>query len=175
MDEETEYLEHYGVLGMKWGIRRQEKKASRNTKKASKVQMKIDNEKDQISKSLADLKTENARRIKSKEVVSGTKNEIRQLGNKVKNEDYGILFRKRKEKKAKKQLADAQKEYKKAIDLDLEIESNQDRIRADIQRSREAVDRYTSKQIKYINKAEIAKGKAIAKQIKLDEKLKEKK
>lgn len=173
MEQETEYLEHYGVLGMKWGVRRQRKKASRNIKRASKMQKKIDANNAMISEQLGTLKGENAKRVKSKAQVAGSKNEVRQLGNKIKNEDYGFLFRKRKEKKAKAQLATAQDEYKKAVDLDLEIEARQTQLRANIQTGREAVAKYSTRQAKYLNKAEIANGKAVAKQLKLDMKLKE--
>lgn len=34
--DETEYLMHYGVLGMKWGVRRQRRKAVRAAKKEAK-------------------------------------------------------------------------------------------------------------------------------------------
>lgn len=37
MESETEYLMHYGVLGMKWGVRKQRKTASKNRKSVERA------------------------------------------------------------------------------------------------------------------------------------------
>lgn len=170
--ENEECLVHYGTLGMKWGIRRQERKAARNNKRAGKMQKKIDANKAEISEHVKKLKDENAKRLKSTSEVLTKKKEVRDLGQKIKNEDYGLVFRASRERKAKKRLAEATTEYKKALDLDLSIETNQAQIRAKIQNGREAVDYYTSKQVKYLDKAAKAEGKAATKKMDLDKKLK---
>lgn len=40
--DETEYLEHYGVLGMKWGVRHDRKKSDSRYKKANELMEELD-------------------------------------------------------------------------------------------------------------------------------------
>lgn len=101
---DNNYLQHYGVLGMKWGQRRAQRKLDRIEKKAKKQGWDDD--------------ATAAARLKTKKVSQMSNAELKKLNERIRLENEYKNLNKRDTSAGKKFVADIMKETSKEIAKD---------------------------------------------------------
>ena len=101
---DNNYLQHYGVLGMKWGVRRERRKLSKIDKKAKKENWDDD--------------AVTAARIKTKKVKQMSNAELKKLNERIRLENEYKNLNKHDASVGKKFVSDVMKETSKEIAKD---------------------------------------------------------
>lgn len=124
-------LQHYGVLGMKWGVRRDRKRASKasTSEEKEKVASSLNKNRDKAVKKISKLQSQE-QKLSKKRSAQVTKSEVaaRKLKSKAastRNKAYGLLV---SQKKSEKRLYKAAKMDAKANSVLAKAQETQARL-----------------------------------------------
>lgn len=158
---QNDYLQHYGVMGMRWGIRRAEKVLSSSKSSAEKKQKAIaslNKHREKATKKVAKLQKSHTKLVKRKDTntvnaeVKGRA--LRRQASVTRNKAYGFFV---SQKRANRLLYKANKLDAKA---DVLLESC-NKVKADINKNEKLQEMFNTG-ISNIDKTLVSKGKVAA-------------